>query len=164
MRMIAAFELAGFFAAHAIWCMSDSDGLTPTLAYTTVDGERHMEHLAFAEAEAAVASGMHKLAGSEMDASNAALLFLGQIATQAGQLDAVIVEIRCNSSPQSEAVIAVAYTPRAAGRFLVHKPKLLLWKDCDDFDMTAALEAFFRGVAAHENGAKVWHDCLDESK
>ncbi|HEY7423157.1 MAG TPA: hypothetical protein VH682_02845 [Gemmataceae bacterium] len=27
--MITASELAGFIAAHAIWCVSDADSLTP---------------------------------------------------------------------------------------------------------------------------------------
>ena len=31
-------------------------------------------------------------------------------------------------------------------------------------DMNAALESFFEGVAEHEKGAKIWNDCLDESK
>jgi hypothetical protein len=42
--------------------------------------------------------------------------------------------------------------------------KILGWYNCDDFDMGAALESFFEGVAEHEKGAKVWNDALDESK
>lgn len=33
--MITASELAGFIAAHAIWCVSDADGLVPMVAFTT---------------------------------------------------------------------------------------------------------------------------------
>jgi len=46
----------------------------------------------------------------------------------------------------------------------VHKPKLLAWKGCEDFDMNRAFESFFEGVGEHEQGAKVWDECLDESK
>jgi hypothetical protein len=37
--MITAAELAGFIAAHAVWCVSDSDGLTPMVAFATPDGK-----------------------------------------------------------------------------------------------------------------------------
>ena len=43
--VIAAARLAGFFAAHAIWSVSDGATLIPILAYTTESGERHMERL-----------------------------------------------------------------------------------------------------------------------
>gem|GEM_PF-4968397 len=38
--MITASELAGFLAGHAIWCLSDADGLMPMVAFTTEGGER----------------------------------------------------------------------------------------------------------------------------
>jgi len=40
----------------------------------------------------------------------------------------------------------------------------LSWENCEDFDQHAALVSFFTGVGEHEKGAKVWSDCLDESK
>lgn len=43
--MMTASTLAGFFAAHALWCLSDSEMLIPMVAYTTADGERKMERL-----------------------------------------------------------------------------------------------------------------------
>jgi hypothetical protein len=58
----------------------------------------------------------------------------------------------------------VPYTPRGSGPFRVHKPKLVEWHECEGFDLDAAFEAFFQGVAAHEEGAKVWDAALDESK
>jgi hypothetical protein len=79
-------------------------------------------------------------------------------------LDAIIVEMRDYASPDSAAVMAVPYTPQPSGRFRVHKPKLLAWANCDHFDMNAAFASFFEGVAGHEQGARVWNDCLDESK
>jgi hypothetical protein len=163
--MIIASELAGYFAAHAIWCVSDGETLTPMLAYTTEDNERRMERLIVNDDLAAsVAYGKQRLESNEMDATDAVLLFDGRIPVGKEKLDAIIIEMRAYFSPDSEAVIAVPYAPKASGRFRVHKPKLLGWKDCDDFDMDAALRAFFEGVNRHEKGAKVWNDCLDESK
>ena len=106
--MITASELAGFFAAHAIWSVSDGATLIPMLAYT----------------------------------------------------------VRAYFAPTSTVILAVPYTPKGdeSPRFRVHKPKLLEWSHCEDFDQRRALDAFFRGVDAHEQGAAVWNAALDQSK
>jgi hypothetical protein len=163
--MITASRLAGFFAAHAIWCVSDGETLIPMLGYTTVDDERRMERLIVNDdLEATVAKGKERLRSNDMDASDAVLLYDGRITLGPDKLDAIIIEMRAYFSPDSETIMAVPYTPKASGAFRVHKPKLLAWKNCDDFDMNAALESFFAGVHAHEKGGKIWNDCLDESK
>ena len=70
--MITASKLAGFFAAHAIWCVSDGETLTPMLAYTTENDERKMERLVVNDdLEASVAYGKEKLGSNEMDAGRA---------------------------------------------------------------------------------------------
>ena len=162
--MITAFELAGFFAAHAIWCVSDGDTLVPMLAYTTADDERKMERLAFEDLGASVAYGKNKLKTNEMDATDAVLLYDGRVPIGSEKVDAIIIELRAYFSPQSEAIVAVPYTPKASGEFRVHKPKLLAWNNCDDFDMNTALQSFFGGVDQHEKGVEIWNACLDESK
>ena len=92
--MITASELAGFFAAHAIWCVSDGDTLIPMLAYTTEDGERKMERFAHDELADAVEYGKQKLASNEMDANDAVLLYDGRIPIDDDKLDAIIIEMR----------------------------------------------------------------------
>jgi hypothetical protein len=163
--VITASKLAGFFAAHAIWCVSDGETLTPMLAYTTEDDERKMERLVVNnDLEASVAHGQRKLESNEMDANDAVLVYDGRIPIGNKKVDAIIIEMRAYFSPDSKAVMAVPYTPKQSGTFRVHKPKLLGWTNCDDFDMNAAMQSFFEGVGGHEKGAKVWNDCLDESK
>lgn len=160
--MITAAELAGVFAAHAIWAVSDGHSFDPMLAHTTASGERTMTRLVFQPE--AVERRRQMLATNPMDATNAVLVYDGRITLGNEKLDAVITEMRAYFSPQSRAVIGVPYTPPSAGRFLVHKPKVLVWKDCEDFDQSAAIDAFFTGVAGHQRGAKIWNDSLDESK
>ena len=162
--MITSFKLAGLFAAHAIWCVSDGETLIPMLAYTTKDDEHKMERLVDDDLKTSVAYGKEKLESNEMDANDAVLLYDGFIPIDKEKVDAIIIEIRAYFSPDSEAVMAVPYTPKQTGKFRVHKPKLLGWKNCEDFDMNAALQSFFDGVDEHEKGAKIWNDCLDESK
>jgi hypothetical protein len=163
--MITASKLGGFFAAHAIWCVSDGETLTPMLACTAENGERRMERLVINEdLQSSVAYGKQKLESNEMDAIDAVLLYDGRIPIGKEKVDAIIVEMRAYFSPNSEAVMAVPYTPKQSGKFRVHKPKLLGSKNCDDFDMNAALQSFFEGVDSHQIGVKIWNDCLDESK
>jgi len=38
------------------------------------------------------------------------------------------------------------------------------WERCEDFDLGAASIAFFRGVATHEQGAKLWEGVLRNSE
>lgn len=163
--MITASQLAGFFAAHAIWCVSDGETLIPMLAYTSSDDGRKMERLVINDdLEASVAYGKEKLESNQMDANDAVLLYDGRIPIDKGKVDAIIIEMRAYFSPGSEAIIAVPYAPKGSGKFRVYKPKLLAWTNCDDFDMNAALQSFFEGVDSHEMGSKIWNDCLDQSK
>jgi hypothetical protein len=162
--MITASELAGFIAAHAIWCVSDADGLVPMVAFTTEDGQRKLERLVFDDAGAAVEHGRKRLEDDPLSANDGVLAYDGRITVEGGKLDAIILEMRSYGFPRAKAAIAVPYTPASSGRFRVHRPKLVEWQECDDFDMDAAFEAFFRGVDSHEQGAKVWNTALDQSK
>jgi hypothetical protein len=162
--MLTASELAGFFAAHAVWSLADAETFTPMLAYTTEDGQRKMERLIGRTEEEAVEYGRQQLAADPMGANDAALLFDGRLTTDAGKVDAIIIEMRCYVAPWVEATIGVPYTPKSAGQFRVHRPKLVVWKDCNDFDIDAVFAAFFRGVDAHTEGAKVWNAALDQSR
>jgi hypothetical protein len=162
--MITASELAGSIAAHAIWCVSDVDGLIPMVAFTTVGGQRQLERLVFDDAGAAVEHGRRRLEDDPFSANDGVLAYDGRITIAEGKSDAILLELRSYAFPWAKATIAVPYTPHSSARFRVHKPKLVEWHACEDFDMDAAFEAFFQGVGAHEQGAKVWEAALDESK
>ena len=162
--MITASELAGFIGAHAIWCVSDGDGLIPMVAFTTEGGQRTLDRLVFDDPGAAVEHGRQRLEDDPLGADDGVLAYDGRITVENGKLDAIIVEMRSYGFPGSRATIAVPYTPASSGHFRVHKPKLIEWHECDDFDLNTAFEAFFEGVAAHGEGAKVWDAALDESK
>src|SRR4051794_3283327 len=140
--MITASKLAGFLAAHAIWCVSEGATLIPILAYTTEDDQRKMERLVIGDdLDAPVPHGKERLESKEMAAMEHVLLNDGRSLIGREKVDASIIEMRAYFSADSEAVMAVPYTPKDAGAFRVHKPKLLGWKKCDDFDMHAALDS-----------------------
>jgi hypothetical protein len=98
--MVTASELAGFFAAHTVWCLSDADSFDPVLAFTTEDGKQHMQRLMGYEGQAAVEFGRRQLADNPMDANDGVLLLDGRIpASGGGKLDAIIIEMRCYDVP-----------------------------------------------------------------
>ena len=162
--MIYASRLAGFFAAHAVRCVSDGDTLIPMLAYLVGDGGRMMERYVGENVGASDSVARRKLESNAMNAEDAALLYDGRITIAEQKIGAIIIEMRAYFLPESEVVIAVPYTPKGNGNFRVHRPKLLAWKNCDDFDSSAVLQSFFDGVDEHEEGSKIWNECLDESK
>ncbi len=161
--MILASELAGYFAAHAVWSVSDGATLIPMLAYTTGDGERKMERMV-GELGAMVELGRKKLEDNPMDANDAVLLYDGYLTLDGHKTDTIFVEARAYFMPGAKMTLGIPYTPPASGKFRVHKPKLLEWVDCDDIDQQQALQVFFEGVDAHEQGAAVWTAALDQSK
>lgn len=162
--MNTASELAGFCAAHAIWCVSRGDTLIPMLAYTNEDGGRQLERFAHGDPASAVEFGKHRLEANEMDADDAVLLYDGRISIGREKLDAIIIEMRAYFSPDSRAVVAVPYSAHVKGQFRVHKPKLLAWERCEDFDPGCAMESFFKGIAEHAEGSAIWNETLDETK
>ena len=62
--MEAATELAGFFAAHAIWSVSDGETLIPLVGYETTDGTRQMNRMVSERVEEGAARGKEWLATS----------------------------------------------------------------------------------------------------
>jgi len=163
-RMITASELAGFIAAHAIWCVSETDGLIPMVAFATKDGQRKLERLVSEDAGKAVELGRKWLEDDAFSANDGVLAYDGRITNEGVKLDAIILEMRSYAFPWAKAALAVPYTPANSGRFAVHRPKLIEWHECDEFDMNAAFEAFFLGVDSHEKGAAVWNSVIDQSK
>src|SRR6516164_5654991 len=104
--MITASELAGFIAAHALWCVSDADGLIPMVAFTTEDGERTLERLVFDDAGDAIEHGRRRLEEDPLDANDGVLAYDGRITARGGKLDAIILEMRSYGFPSAKATIA----------------------------------------------------------
>ena len=59
--MEEAFELAGYFGAHAIWCVADADTLVPMLAVQRRDHSRHLTRFEGPELRDAVNSARDRM-------------------------------------------------------------------------------------------------------
>ncbi len=162
--MEAAAELAGFFAAHGIWCVSDGGPLIPMLAFEKSDGKRQLVRLAVDDLGKAARMGQQWLDENREGALRAVLVCDGFITLPSGKTDALILEARSYGPPVQSFRMAVPYRNREGpSGFAVHRPKFLGFEGGEpDQDELAA--AFFRGVDRHEEGARVWNAHLDQSQ
>ena len=161
--MIETARLAGFFAAHGIWCVSEGETLIPLLGYEHTDGEYGMDRLMFDDFTEGARAGQDALADGDPGWVSAVLVADGYIDLDQGKTDALLIEaVRYGPYRQSMRV-AVPYRPaQDPNGFAVHRPKFM-GAECDDPDLGPLAEAFFVGTTAHEEASAVWEAHLDES-
>jgi hypothetical protein len=157
-------QLAGFFAAHGIWSVSDGATLIPMLGFERGNGERGMSRFVLDDLGAAAQAGREALAANPEGVARAALVVDGYVHLEAGKVDALIVEAVEYGPQHLSLTIAVPYRPPARpGGFAVHRPKFLSMTGVDRQQAGGLAEAFFAGVDGHEQAATVWNAHLDDS-
>ena len=162
--MERAVELAGFFAAHGIWCVSDGEPLTPMLAQESAANGRNMLRFASEQLEDGVAQARAHLDSNPDHSDHAALVYDGYITLSTGRTDALFVVIRSYATPAATLPLAVRYrNAESSDGFAVHRPKFLDWQGKSDPDYQALGAAFFRGVDAHDEASVVWAEHSDDS-
>jgi hypothetical protein len=159
----SAALLAGFFAAHAIWSVSDGETLVPIYAYYDGSGQRHLDRLTSQPLEVAVEGGKKALAENPHKVSCAVLIYDGYVTISGQKRDALILEIRDYSAAGDSVVMALPYTPKtASATFTVFRPKILKLPENQSSD--AFIEDFWRGVDEHKQGSDVWSAHIDQSQ
>lgn len=161
--MEKAVELAGQFAAHAIWCVSDGGPLTPMLAMEMPGGQIKMQRQVAERLEDAAHHVQEALERNGEGAVRAASLVDGYMTLDDGKTDAILIDIRVYGVGARSLSMAVPYrNADHPNGFAVHRPKFLV--DLEGQEHQLFGEAFFRGVDSHEEGAKVWNDHIDQSR
>lgn len=161
--MESAAQLAGFLAAHAVWCVSDGEMLIPLIGFETPDGKRQMHRFIADRVEDGVREGQERLASNPDKATRAVLIYDGFVNLSTGKVDALLVDIRDYGSPSRSLLMAVPYRPASSPQgFAVHRPKFLSFAGPEP-DYQAVGSEFFNGVDSHGEGAPVWSQHLDES-
>lgn len=162
--MLDAIQLAGYFCAHAVWCVADGETLVPILAFQKVDGTQSFRRIEGSELTECVAEGKAWLAAPPHDIALAVLIYDGFINLPGGKTDALLLDVHSYVSDTNAIQFAVPYQHAAKqGGFAVHKPKILEFSGAEP-EWEAVVEALFSGVAQHSKGAEVWNAKLDESR
>ena len=165
MPLYETANLAGFFAAHAIWCVSDGEPLIPMLAYEHVDGAREMNRLAADRFEEGVAIGRQWLEENPHGATRAVLVYDGYIRLESGRTDTLIIDaVEYQPTRWSFRMYVPYRSVGAAGGFAVYRPKFAEFEGADEPPVSELAEAFFAGVDSHEPGSAVWNEHLDQGR
>ena len=160
-----AMDLAGFFAAHGVWCVMDGETLTPMLARESEQDGRELLRMATGTLEEGVARGQAELDSNPGRADRAVLVYDGYLHLPTGRTDALMVVVRSYANPVATLTMAVPYRHAESPQgFAVHRPKFLAWDGPGEADYAAWGAMFFAGVDSHEEGAKAWDAHGDDSR
>jgi len=157
-------RLAGFFAAHGVWSVSEGATLIPMLGSESASGEQNMARFVMGDLGDAARAGREALEANRDGALRAVIVVDGYVHLDVGKVDALIADA-VEYGPQPRSVtVAVPYRPLSSpGGFAVHRPKFLSINGADREEARGLGEAFFAGVDRHEPAAAVWNAHLDDS-
>ena len=89
--MCETARLAGFFAAHCIWSVSEGEALTPLLGYEQADGSRGMDRFVSDDIADAVLTGQDALEANRRGSARAVLIADAYVQLDTGRTDALII-------------------------------------------------------------------------
>jgi hypothetical protein len=163
-----AAELAGYFLAHAVWCIQGGQTLVPLVGHERVvpsDGERAFVLLRFEapDQQEAIRNAQQWLEANEHDLARAILIHDGFITWLGVRRDALFSRVFDFRRPRRSLEVVIPYRhARDEGGFAIHRPKLLQAVNLPD-SLEPIMRALYRGVDAHEEGRKSWSRHLDQS-
>ncbi|MER7273553.1 hypothetical protein ABT369_03765 [Dactylosporangium sp. NPDC000244] len=153
-------RLAGFFAAHGVWSVSEGGPLTPILGYEEASGQRGLTRFVADDLAEGARKGREALESNMEGWARAVLVLDAYIHLEAGKVDALIAEAVEYGPVRKKLVIAVPYRPEP---FAVYRPKFLEIEGVSESEAGNLADAFFNGVDSHEEANAVWNAHLDES-
>ncbi|MDR7277560.1 hypothetical protein [Catenuloplanes atrovinosus] len=157
-------RMAGYFAAHAVWSVSDGETLVPMYGYETPDGRRGLDRFP-GDLRAAATAVRAALRDNPHGAVHAVSVLDAFIDLPGGKTDALIVEAVGYPPADFALRMAIPYRPEdGAAGFAVHRPKFLGVTGAPQEEYQKVAEAFFEGVDAHEKAGPIWAAHLDESR
>lgn len=150
-------NLAGYFAAHGVWGVSEGETLIPLLGYELPDGERGAQRFVLDELADAAEAGQVALESNELGATRAVLVTDAYLEDESGPTDALIVQAVEYVPTRRAVTMAVPYRPAGGeGGFAVLPAQLLAVDGWEDADLQAIGEGFFEGIDSHAEAAPVW--------
>ncbi|WP_158843430.1 hypothetical protein [Saccharothrix deserti] len=162
--MIETAALAGFYAAHGIWSVSEGETLIPILGYEQPDGGRGLDRFMLDNVGDSVRAAQEALEVNEHGAARAALIADAYIHLDTGRTDALIVHAVEYGLTPGSIELAVPYRPHTdSSRFTVYRLQIMEVTGFENQDYDALAEAFFNGVDSHEQAAAVWNAHLDHT-
>lgn len=162
--MIETAAMAGFFAAHGVWSVSEGETLIPLVGYEQPDGGRGMDRYVVDDVGQSVRAAQEALDANEHGATRAVLVADAYLDMDWGRTDALIVRAVEHGLTPGSMELAVPYSPPTdTAPFTVYRLQIIEVTGFADQDYDTLAEAFFAGVDSHEEAAEVWNAHLDQS-
>jgi hypothetical protein len=162
--MFETARLAGFFAAHGIWSVSDGATLTPLVGFEHASGDRGMDRFAHNDVGAGAQAGQEALQTNQHGAVRAVLVVDGYLHLPGGRTDALIIDAVEYGPAGRSFKMGVPYRLKASPKgFAVHRAKFIEVVGVNKQDYPALADAFFTGVDSHERAAPIWNANFDPS-
>lgn len=150
---------AGFFAAHAVWCVSEGEILIPMLVHRNADGKPSMTRLVSEDSRKVVAEAQARLSEDATRHGAAILLYDSFVTLGSWRTDAILIEIIADTA---RLVMAVPYrNAKSEEGFAVYKPKFI---ECPEQAVQQIAQRFFDGVDSHKKGNAIWTKFIDQSR
>lgn len=156
--MLDAARLAGVIGAHAVWTLSElpeGASFTPLLSKESTEGAVSLGELTNeAGPEHAVAYGKQVLQSIPEDVVRMVLAWDDHMSVGEQDMPCVVLEARDAAHPEALLRLAVPYERQEGLR--LQPVRVLAMEQCGDVQAQQLLEAFFSGVARHQQGAAAW--------
>ena len=152
------YKMAGHFAVHAMWSVSDGETLIPILGFLNKKNEKMMHRLAYEDSEKAIKRGNDALENDDEDSKGVVFISDGYLNLNDEKTEALIVKIRGFNEYNTKCILALPYRHSSHEKgFGVHRPKLLEYPE-DKGDRDDNMNSFFEGIESHEQAYKVWSE------
>ena len=145
-------QLAGLALAHALWCVSEGQGLAP-LIFAEKDGQRRLIQLGNERLADGVAAGQKLLLDDPEQFDRAVLVYDGTVTLEETPSDALVAELVAYRVARRGRVL-LRYQDLKSEAFLVRPPNFVF--SPPPHDALAATEAFHRGLQSHAQGRAVY--------
>ncbi len=156
-RMLDAAELAGFLTAQAILTISEGKTLIPIYGYLNAKDEMMIETLYDDLLKKGTGTGKIKLDKNPHKSSVGVLIYDVRLTYDSGNIDALVIEFRDFEPTSGFAKLLLPYTPATTkSKFVVHYPSVIRMTKHMEDEKERILKNYYKGVAKHAIGAKVW--------
>lgn len=154
--MLPAVRLGGFCMAEAVASIAGGERLVPLLGSEKA-AQRELTRLAGDTPEQAVVTGRERLRANPGAAERAVLIYDVFLTLGRTRGDALMMEVVDHAVSAQPMKVAVPYRPASdEGGFVVLRPKFMTATELEPAALRSLGDAFFAGVHAHAQGAKIW--------
>lgn len=151
-------RMAGRYAAHAIWSISDGETLIPIVGYLDKDNNTSMERLAMGSAQA-LELGENRISALGSDKHGAVLIKDGAVTLETGKTDSLILDIAFADKPANRLYLLIPYRHAShPDGFAVHRLKLAALTGMSVEMKDSLVDAFIEGLESHSEGGRIWRE------